>query len=108
MPAISHVIRRGARYSYRRRLPVPFSNSHPITLSLGTSEPRQARQKGALLSVRWEGLVMSVRNRDELTAAEVRTLFQNSLEAELTRAVEDFQFGTGTDHEKTIANRVLA
>ena len=51
---------------------------------------------------------MSVRNRDELTAAEVRTLFQNSLEAELTRAVEDFQFGTGTDHEKTIANRVLA
>lgn len=51
---------------------------------------------------------MSVRNRDELTAAEVRTLFQNSLEAELTRAVEEFQFGTGTDHEKTIANRVLA
>ena len=51
---------------------------------------------------------MNVRNRDDLTAAEVRTLFQKSLENELARAVEEFQFGTGSDHEKTIANRVLA
>ena len=51
---------------------------------------------------------MNVRNRDDLTAAEVRTLFQESLENELARAVEEFQFGTGSDHEKTIANRVLA
>ena len=108
LPAIPHVIRRGARYSYRRRLPVPFCNSRPITLSLGTSEPRRARQTGALLSVRWEGLVMSVRYRDELTATEVRALFQESLSAELARAVEEFQFGAGTDHEKTIANRVIA
>ncbi len=108
MPAIPHVIRRGARYSYRRRLPVPFGDSRPITVSLGTSEPLQARQKGAALSLRWEGLVMSVRNRDELTAAEVRTLFQESLESELTRAVEEFQFGTGTNHEKMITNRIFA
>jgi len=51
---------------------------------------------------------MSVRNRDELTATEVRTLFQESLSAELARAVEEFQFGTGTDHQKTIANRIIA
>jgi hypothetical protein len=71
-------------------------------------EPRQARQKGAALSLRWEGLVVSVRNRDELTAVEARTLFQDALETELARAVEAFQFGTGSDHEKTIANRVFA
>jgi hypothetical protein len=75
---------------------------------LGTSEPRQARQQSAALSLRWEGLVMSVRNRNELTAAEVRTLFQEALETELARAVEEFQFGKGSDHEKTIANRVFA
>jgi len=51
---------------------------------------------------------MSVRYRDELTAAEVRALFQESLETELARAVEEFQFGPGTDHAKTIANRILA
>ena len=69
MPAIPHVMRRGTRYSYRRRLPVPFNSSRPIAISLGTSEPRQARKKGAALSSRWEGLVMSVRNRDDLTTA---------------------------------------
>jgi integrase len=49
---------------------------------------------------------MSVRNRDELTASEVRTLFQDALESELARAVEEFQFGTGTD--KIIHNRIMA
>ncbi|MBA2771314.1 MAG: hypothetical protein H0U34_04760, partial [Sphingomonas sp.] len=41
-----------------------------------------------------------MRNRDELTAVEARTLFQDALETELARAVEAFQFGTGSDHEK--------
>ena len=36
---------------------------------------------------------MSVHNSDELTAAEVRTLFQEALGTELTRAGAEFQFG---------------
>ena len=87
MPAISHVIRRGARYSYRRRLPVPFSNSCPITLNLKTSYPSTARRRAAVLSVCWEGLVLTYRGRSDLTAPEAQEIFQDALERELVRAL---------------------
>lgn len=50
MPAIVHVIRRGARYSYRRRLPVPFGNSRPTHLAafLGDELVRALRDGGPL------------------------------------------------------------
>lgn len=75
MPLTPHVIRRCARYSYRRRLPVPFSNSRALTLGLGTSDPTTARRRAAWLSVCWEGLVLTYKGRADLTASEAHEIF---------------------------------
>lgn len=87
----SYLRRRGARYSYRRRLPVPFRQSQPITISLGTSDPLTARRRAAQLSVAWEGLVLVYKGRTDLTASEARLIFQDALERELVRAIEPYQ-----------------
>ena len=53
MPAIPHVIRRGAIYYWRRRLPRSTHCARRlITLSLETADPRRARQKAAWLTAR--------------------------------------------------------
>ena len=90
MPKASHLCRRGARYSYRRRLPVPFRQSQPITLSLGTADPLTARRRAAHLSVTWEGLVLRYKGRTDLTANEARQVFQDALERELVRAIDPY------------------
>lgn len=53
MTTIPHVIRRGAIYYWRRRLP-PSTHCAPrlISLSLETADPRRARQKAAYLTAR--------------------------------------------------------
>ncbi len=43
MPAIPHVVRRGAFYYWRRRLPSESRNSATLILGLGASNPRRAR-----------------------------------------------------------------
>ena len=90
MPNASHLCRRGARYSYRRRLPVPFRQSQPITLSLGTADPLTARRRAAHLSVTWEGLVLRYKGRTDLTASEARQVFQDAPERELVRAIDPY------------------
>jgi hypothetical protein len=46
MPAIPNVVRRGAAYYWRRRVPAPLAESKrpaTLTLALRTCDPRRAR-----------------------------------------------------------------
>jgi integrase len=108
LPTIPYVIRRGARYSYRRRLPVPFAYYRPITCSLGTSDPIAARRKAARLSVCWERLVLTYKGRTDLTAAEAHEIFQDALGRELVRALEPRLAPDGTVTDKVRHNQVMA
>jgi len=102
MSHASYLRRRGARYSYCRRLPVPFRQSQPITLGLRTADPLVARRRAARLSVAWEGLVLKYKGRIDLTASEARQLFQDALERELVRAIEPYRL-MGADYGRLLA-----
>lgn len=108
MSHASYLRRRGARYSYRRRLPVPFRQSQPITISLGTADPLTARHRAARLSVAWEGLVLKYKGRTDLTATEAHALFRDALERELVRAIEPY-LNRDADHQQLLrASRFYA
>ncbi len=76
MPAIPHVIRRGAIYYWRRRLP-PLSpcKARVITLSLHTADARLARQKAAFLTAQSQHPFEKAR-RGMLNDTEITTIMR--------------------------------
>lgn len=73
----SDIIRRGAVYYFRRRLPTyaakSLNRSH-ISFSLRTSCPRQARQRASRGTAYFEELFSVSRNIDEFTEADLKAL----------------------------------
>lgn len=88
----TYLIRKGARYHFRRRLPSAGSDNGALTLSLHTSDPDEARRLARRLAVRWDEIAMlegQKINRGYLTVAEQMAIFRAGLEEELAIAVSD-------------------
>lgn len=82
-----HAHRRAGRYIFRRR--VHFRNliSTPLSIALGTADPKIARTRAAILSARFVLVKSSVdamlEDGRRLTGPEIEALFRAELEAEL-------------------------
>lgn len=88
----TYLIRKGARYHFRRRLPATSRDNGALTLSLHTADPAEARCLARRLPVRWDEIAMiegQRSNRDNLTVAELQAIFRAGLEEELAIAVRD-------------------
>ena len=88
MPAIPHVIRRGAIYYWRRRLPAPLAESRKsatLLLGLRTSDSRRARflagQVTALVDLHFFPAVMNQR----LNQKQIQTIFRDVFTRHLDR-----------------------
>lgn len=88
---IPHAHRRAGRYTFRRR--VHFRNliSTPLSVALGTADPKVARTRAAILSARFVRVKSSVdamlKDGRRLTGPEIEALFRTALESELTSYV---------------------
>ena len=85
----SFLVRKGARYHFRRRLPYENKHSRSISISLNTADPVNARRLARRLAVRWDEIAMYVvgaNERGTLTIKEQEALFRRGLEDELARA----------------------
>ncbi|MDR6115796.1 MULTISPECIES: DUF6538 domain-containing protein [unclassified Sphingomonas] len=90
MASITYLCRRGARYYYRRRLYQRSVVNHPISISLGTADPVEARRLVPRLSARWEMMAMQMFNRTSrgfLQAQELTRIFRAGLDEELGLAM---------------------
>lgn len=88
----TYLIRKGARYHFRRRFPSYGSDNGAITLSLHTADPAEARRLARRLAVRWDEIAMIEGQnikRASLTVAEMQTIFRAGLEEELAIAASD-------------------
>jgi catechol 2,3-dioxygenase-like lactoylglutathione lyase family enzyme len=93
MGCIPHVIRRGARYHFRRRVHLRNIISTFVTVPLRTADPGEARKRAAALSARFE-LVrarhLGLHTGEWLSAKELADLFRAELENELGLALRTF------------------
>lgn len=98
MSRIPHVVRVNGRYAFRRRIHFRNVISKVVKLALKTADPAVARERGAVLSARFEAVKSSVRRMIEqgtiLTGPQIEALFRQELEREL-RAIVDFAFSDG-------------
>ena len=88
----TYLIRKGARYHFRRRLPSYGSDNGAITLPLHTADPAEARRLARRLAAQWDEIAMLEGQRissGNLTAAELQAIFRTGLEEELAIAVRD-------------------
>lgn len=87
MRVAAHVFRRGAVYTWRRRIPVSCGiegKSPYIQVSLKTRDPGEARHLGAVLHGE-SARVFELMASDRLTPEEARTWLEHAVTAELTR-----------------------
>ncbi len=101
----SYLVRKGARYHFRRRRPSAYSCSQTISIALGTADPGEARRLARLLAVKWDELTMFLEPRIErgnLTLDEQEALFRQGLADELARATTHVTapLGASTPHPK--------
>jgi hypothetical protein len=93
MGCIPHVIRRGARYHFRRRVHLRNVISQPVTVALRTADPGEARQRAAALSARFElvrARLLGLHTGEWLTARQIADLFRAELESELGLALRTY------------------
>lgn len=93
MTSISYLCRRGARYHFRRRLYVRKIVNRPITVSLATADPAEARRLVSRLSVRWEVMMAQANEgikRGFLRAGELEAVFRAGLDEELGLAMAPY------------------
>ncbi|NEU15072.1 tyrosine-type recombinase/integrase, partial [Methylobacterium sp. BTF04] len=92
MPAIPHAYRRGATYSWRRRIPQPlcqFCKVEALIVSLGTRDPRRARFLAGQLTAHSDDLfqrAMTYTDTDiVMTRRQLDGVFRESLLAHLDK-----------------------
>lgn len=87
----SYLVRKGARYHFRRRIRHQ-ATSRPISISLGTADPDRARCLARRLAVKWDELEMTIGRapeRQNLTIEEQRAIYRGALEKEIGVALAD-------------------
>lgn len=106
----SYLVRRGARYHFRRRKPAVYKCSRPISIALGTSDPVEARRLVRRLAVKWDELNMLMTpkiERGHLTIHEQEALFRKGLEDELARATAHVRAPMGSAQPHTGLHRIM-
>ncbi|MEH6791918.1 DUF6538 domain-containing protein [Parasphingorhabdus sp.] len=84
----TYLIRKGARYHFRRRCESKLS-IRPISITLGTADPGEARRLASRLAVIWDETEMDMQSnfqRGTLTIEEREAIFKNALKEELAHA----------------------
>jgi hypothetical protein len=93
MAKIQHTNRRGARYTYRRRIYLPDGSTVLLNLPLATADPAIARARASALSARFEQIKSRLRESEgwklSLNAVQMTAVFKSELEAELGRAMAE-------------------
>jgi hypothetical protein len=64
MAKIQHTNRRGARYTYRRRIYLPDGSTVLLNLPLATADPATARARASALSARFEQIKARLRESE--------------------------------------------
>lgn len=106
----NYLVRKGARYHFRRRLS-DFPKKRPIMIALGTSDPSEARRLARRLAVRWDEIAMEFtvnEQRYTLTLEEQEALFREGLKAELARATAHQTAPMGNDQPHVRHHKVMA
>ena len=106
----TYLIRKGARYYFRRRISANMVN-RPITISLGTADPGEARRLANRLAVIWDETAMHMQSsfqRGTLTIEERETIYKNALKEELGHATahKDSPLGSSLTHPSM--HRIMA
>ncbi|WP_375397910.1 hypothetical protein, partial [uncultured Sphingomonas sp.] len=85
---IPHAYRSAGRYVFRRRIHFRNLISTPLSIALGTADPRVARTRASILSARFVLVKSSVdamlEDGRRLTGPEIEALFRAELEAQLS------------------------
>jgi len=101
MAKIPNTSRRGARYSFRRRLSLPDGSTVLLRLPLATADPATARTRASALSARFEAIKARLRRsegwRVSLTASQMTAVFKSELEVELGRAMAEICMAKNID-----------
>lgn len=87
----TYLVRKGARYHFRRRIRHQ-ATSRPISISLGTADPDRARCLARRLAVKWDEVEMTIETvaqRQNLTVEEQRAIYRAALEKEIGLAIGD-------------------
>lgn len=106
----TYLIRKGARYHFRRRMRRDGAN-HPITITLGTADPGEARRLANRLAVKWDEMDMLLGpkiERNLLSLEERDMLFKKAMVDELAHATASFTALTGASVPNTLMHEVMA
>jgi hypothetical protein len=106
----SYLVRKGARYHFRRRLS-NFLKKRLIMIVLGTSDPSEARRLARRLAVRWDEIAMEFTGKEErytLTLEEQEALFREGMKAELARATLHHTAPKGSDQPHPLHHKVMS
>lgn len=89
MPAIPHVIRRGAAYYWRRRVPSAFAESQrsaTLVLALGTRDPNRARKLAAQINAVADlYLFPALMDQPRLTQRQLQAIFRKVFDQHLDK-----------------------
>lgn len=111
MGASTYLARRGARYHFRRRLASVYKCSRPISISLGTADPVEARRLVRRLAAKWDeihGMLIERITRGTLALAESEKLFRKAMEDELAHATRHRTAPIGAGHGHPATHKILA
>lgn len=106
----TYLIRKGARYHFRRRCESKLSN-RPISISLGTADPGEARRLASRLAVIWDEITMHMQSnfqRGTLTIEERETIYKNALKEELGHATAHKDSPIGSSLTPPSLHRIMA
>lgn len=106
----SYLLRKGARYHFRRRLSDSLEK-RPINIALGTSDPSEARRLARRLAVKWDEIAMEFTIKElryTLTLEEQEALFREGMKAELARATAHQTAPMGDDKAHPLHHKVMA
>jgi hypothetical protein len=95
MPAIPHVVRRGAVFYWRRRIPAALAESRKsatLLLGLRTSDPRRARFLAGQITALVDLHFLPAAMNDRLTQSQLQTIFR-----EVSMLLSGYQLSV--DHE---------
>ncbi len=107
----SYLVRKGARYHFRRLLICDYKCARSISIALGTADPVEARRLARRLAAKWDELAMHLEPRIErgtLTLDEQETLFRKGLKDELARATAGYTAPIGTTMPHPAHHTIMA
>jgi len=107
----SYLVRKGARYHFRRRLTCDYVCSHAISVSLNTADPAEARRLARRLAVKWDEIAMyagQVHERGTLTLKEQEALFRSGMEEELAHATRHLTAPIGPEEAPAALHKIMA